>query len=237
MNLSFYSASTGAGAYATGLDVIGNNIANLNTTGFKAKRGSFTDLLYSNINAAEDENTKIVQGSGSRLDKTDTDFRNGTMIETRNPLDFSIVGSGFFKLSDPATEEISYTRDGSFHLSQQANGTFYLCASNGKWVLDSASRPIILNSSQDEVHPGVFDFLRKDGHVSIGDNEFTATAASGEPLILVDTSLLQQGTLESSNVDMGEQFTKIVETQRAYQGILKMIQTSDEIENVINTLR
>lgn len=237
MEMSFYSAATGAGSYALNLDIIGNNIANTNTVGFKAKRGSFTDLLYSNMNSPADQDTKIRQGSGGRLEKSDTDFRSGTLIKTNNKLDFAIVGSGFFKLSDPATDEISYTRDGSFHLSQQADGNFYICAGNGKWVLDSTDQPIVVQAFDDEFVPGVFDFLRTDGHINIGNNEFAPTAASGDPIVVTDSALIQRGVLESANVDMGEQFTKIVETQRAYQSVLRMVQTADEITNTINTLR
>lgn len=239
MNQSFYSAAVGAGAQQARLNVIGNNFANINTHGFKTNNTVFSGLIYSNINAANGEVTNLRAGSGSRLEKTDTDFESGAFIETRMPFDYMIVGDGFFALYDPATEATTYTRDGGFRLSEQADGRMYLASDDGKWVLDRNNEPIVVTNERDDLPVAVFGFAVKNGIIHSGGSEFTTVAKNGEPILLNgnEEQILQRGYLENSNVSMQSEMAKVIETQRAYQYALKMIQTSDEVETTINSLR
>lgn len=253
MNLSFYTGAVGAGGCQARMDVIGNNLANMSTTGYKAKRASFADLIYSNIMEPAGQDTKLKQGSGSRLIKADTNFNPSALQITGREYDYAILGDGFFALYNPETEEISYTRDGSFRLSLQQDGSFYLTSGNGKWVMDPDSNPIVIGQPQTEdeeadlfeeavpidreIHVGVFDFDMKFGMENIGNNEYIPTAKNGQPIVRLDQALIEQGALEEANVDMADEFTQIIRTQRAFQAALRMVQTSDEIETTINGLR
>ncbi|MCI8342654.1 MAG: flagellar hook-basal body protein [Firmicutes bacterium] len=240
MNFSFYSASVGAQTHEKRMQVLANNIANVNTNGFKAKNGIFTDLVYKNMNAPEDERTQLTYGVGVKMLKDDTDFAQGHLQETGIELDFALVDNGFFALQEPATGEISYTRCGSFIRSyQQSNGNFYLASANGKWVLDSQGRPITINNIHDDVNVGVFIFDQKNGMLNIGQNEFQPVEKN-TPLTSVDgieSGIVVRGVLEASNVDFAKELSRVIESQRAYQMSLKMVQTSDEIANTINNLR
>lgn len=239
MDLSFYSAAVGAGAQQAKLNVIGNNFANINTHGFKTKNAVFSNLMYSNMNAANGEATNLKVGSGSRLEKTDTNFDSGAFIETSMPFDYMIVGDGFFGLYNPATQATTYTRDGGFRLSEQADGRFYLTSDDGKWVLGKNNEPIVVTNERQELPVGVFGFAIKNGMSSSGGSEFTLAGKNGQPILRNgnEEKILQRGYLENSNVSMQSEMAKVIETQRAYQYALKMVQTSDEIETTINSLR
>ncbi len=136
MDISFYTAGVGAKAHQSKLDVIGNNIANVNTTAYKAQNAGFVDLLYSNIRDTAGTNTSLKVGSGTRVEKTDINFEGSGVQATDNPTDYAIIGSGFFAVQDPATNEVYYTRDGSFQHSLRNDGEFYLTTANGELVLD-----------------------------------------------------------------------------------------------------
>lgn len=237
MNLSFYSAAIGAGSQQAKLDVIANNIANISTTGFKRKAANFSDLMYTNMNAVPEQATNLVQGSGVRLNKVDLDYEPGAYTETGIGSDYAIMGSGFFKLYDPDSESYTYTRDGSFIMSLQNNGDFYLASNEGKWVMDPENRPLVVYNINDKPNIGVFDFNQKNGMQSEGENELQVVNKNGEELLVTDEKKVRQGMLESSNVDMAGEFTRVIETQRAYQYALRMVQTSDEVEGIYNALR
>ncbi|QHI71928.1 flagellar hook-basal body protein [Aminipila terrae] len=257
MDISFYTAGAGARAQQSKLDVIGNNMSNVNTTAYKSQSAGFADLLYSNIRDDANKNTQLKVGSGVRLEKTDSNFASGGPQATDNPTDYMIVGSGFFAVQDPGTNEIFYTRDGNFRRSIRSDGNFYLATANGELVLDSDLKPINLspkktknsannsntsNNSKDskdmeEVkEPGVFDFKIKDGMLLKGNNLFSPVAKNGQP-VLQENAKVEKGYLELSNVEVSSEMSKLIETQRAYSMSLKMIQTSNEIEEVINNLR
>ena len=109
MNLSFYNGALGARMQQEKLNVIGNNVANVNTEGFKSKNPVFSNLIYMNMNAGENANTRLRAGAGVRLEKTDTNMEAGTLIETGNPLNFTIAGEGLFALRNPADNSTLYT--------------------------------------------------------------------------------------------------------------------------------
>lgn len=233
MNLSFYSASVGATAQQAKLDVLANNFANINTEGYKTKNSTFSDLLYTTTAGAQEG--AVERGSGTRLDNTYSIFDAGTYIETDSKLDFYIDGRGFFALEDPKTEEVVYTRNGNFAKAQMGQD-FYLASEDGYFVLDKGGNPIKLNGlADDEIKPAVYDFGILEGIRSAGESNYAPTERNGTA-VLSDVEAIQ-GKLESSNVDISKEMTKVIETQRAYQYALKMVQTSDEVETTINSLR
>ena len=233
MNLSFYSASVGAMAQQSKLDVVANNFANINTEGYKTKNSTFSDLLYTTTEGAQGDD--VQRGSGTRLDNTYSVFEAGTYIDTDSKLDFYIDGRGFFALKNPATEEVVYTRNGNFSRAQM-DEDFYLTSGDGYFVLDENGNNIRLNDLEDdEIKPAVYDFGILNGITSAGDSNYAPTQRNGEA-VLSNVGVMQ-GRLESSNVDISKEMTKVIEAQRAYQYALRMVQTSDEIQTTINTLR
>ena len=138
---------TGAQTQQKRMDVIANNLSNLSTTGFKSRQGAFSELIYQNMNAAEGEDTRLLRGAGARMVKADADFSQGVVTPTGMDLDYAIDGDGFFALYDPLTEEISYTRNGHFSLSEQVDGSFMLVSDTGKWVLNSQGQPNNMRSA------------------------------------------------------------------------------------------
>jgi len=238
MNLSFYTAATGARAHQTRMDIIGNNIANINTEGFKSKNAGFVDLLYERYFAAATEDPET--GVGVRVETTNTLFTQGGVIPTGGAHDFAIMGDGFFSVFDNATGEIYYTRNGNFVLSNFSNDTnmFYLVNQMGHIVLDREFGLISVDTSDEnqEIMPGVFDFNIQDGLVRSGNNLFQTTPKNGEPF-LNDESRVVRGYIEMSNVDLAQEMSRVIEAQRAFQLSIRMVQTSDEVENTIINLR
>ena len=233
MNMSFYSATTGAIAHQSKLDVVANNMANVNTYGYKTKSASFSDLIYNNLVGSETEDSDIKMGSGVKLDKTNISFEKGNMNISDSNLDFYIEGRGFFGLQNPQTKEIVYTTNGNFVMSER-NNEFYLTSKEGYLVLGQDGQPIVLNNSE-EIKPAVYEFARNEELMSIGNTNFVPYNRTVVPT-MVDTTV-RQGMLESSNVDISQEMVKVIEAQRAYQYSLKMIQTSDEVQSIINSLR
>ncbi len=237
MDISFYTAGVGAKAQQSKLDVIGNNMANANTTAYKAQNAAFVDLLYSNIRDSEETNTQLKVGSGVRTEKTDINFNGGALKPTENPMDYTIIGSGFFAVQNPETNEIFYTRDGSFQYSLRQDGEFYLTTGNGELVLDDNFNKInIEDIKEEDKKPAVFDFKIEDGLRLEGNNLFSVTPKNGEPILKEDAKV-ETGYLELSNVEISNEMVKLIEAQRAYSMSLKMVQTSNEIEEIINNLR
>lgn len=239
MNLSFYTSVLGAGGQQDKINVIGNNIANSNTVGFKSENPVFSDLLYQNLNAEANQptNAELRTGSGARLDKTDTLFDQGALTQTDNPLDYAIAGDGFFAVQSPQTGEIQYTRDGSFIQSRRGD-EFYLAASDGWLVLDPNMQPIVVQDRQDRQNLGVFSFPIKNGLVHAGNNRFIAQEKNGQPeAVFTNYDNLKQKSLERSSARLEREMPELVEAQRAYQYSLRMLRTSDEIEQTLNSLR
>ena len=262
MNLSFYNGALGARMQQEKLNVIGNNVANVNTEGFKSKNPVFSNLMYMNMNAGENANTRLRAGAGVRLEKTDTNMEAGTLIETGNPLNFTIAGEGLFALRNPADNSTLYTRNGSFIRSERADGEFYLATNEGHLVLGKDNNPIkVLERAEEdfgeedfgdegdfgdeEAAPGepplkdriaVFRFDNYNDMTNVGSNKFIPVEKNGYP-VLDRQAQLMEGTLESSNVDFAQEMVRMLETQRAYQYAIRMITTSDEIEGTINSLR
>ncbi len=242
MDISFYTAGTGAKSQQKKLDVVANNLANVNTYGYKAQKEMFVDLLYSNVREPETTDTQLRVGSGVRIETTDVDHRPGGYNATDNQTDFAINGNGFFAVKNPRTNEIFYTRDGSFKQSRFQDGKFYLTTSNGELVLDRNFEKIellpkgTLASEFAKNSPAVFDFAIKDGMLRKGDNLFSPVPKNGAPIYKPDVTVTR-GYVEASNVDAGNEMVRMIEAQRAYSMSLKMIQTSNELEQTIESLR
>ena len=237
MNMSFYTAALGAVGQQEKMNVIANNIANVNTDGFRSKNAVFSDLMYYNMRDEQGADTRVKAGSGIAMGRTDTDFSESSMAPTGGNTDFAISGRGFFMLQDPNTQAVSYSRNGKFNMSLRADG-FYHVNDNLKLVLDENRNPIRLDEEGivGGARPGIYTFPVQQGMLNTGNNELTATEKNGEPVLSADAEL-RQGYLEQSNVNLADEMSKTIECSRAYSYVLKMIQTSDEIEQVINSLR
>lgn len=238
MDTSFYTGARGVRTQQARMDVLSNNISNLNTTGYRMHSSAFLDLLYYNMRAPENQLTTLKAGTGVVQERTDIDFATpGGVTPTAQPLDYALMDAeGFFMLRDPLTNEITYTRNGHFSASLQANGTFLLINDDGKRVLDANRRQIQVVDGKASVDPGVYTFRNTNGMLAVGDNEFSPVAKNGAP-IRVQSPNMRSGYLEMTNVDLAEEYAKVVEASRAYSYALKMVQTSDEVEQTINSLR
>ncbi|MDF2567474.1 MAG: flagellar basal-body rod protein FlgG [Oscillospiraceae bacterium] len=230
----FYSAGSGLRTQQTALDNAANNIANVNTTGYKKQSLSFSDLLYSNLATPEGnapQNLKV--GNGVRETQADTLFTQGGVQQTGGILDFAITANGFFGVLSP-DGTVRYTRDGSFKISPEQQGN-YLVTADGGYVLDKNGNKI-LAESQDLINQiGVFDFANPYGLQQAGNNMFEKTGISGNAVGI--TGQLHNGYLEYSNVELADEMSSLISIQKAYQFNAKLIQTADEIENITNNLR
>ena len=143
MYSSFYAAAQGAIGQQSRMDVISNNLANINNYGYKPKTGVFQDLMYYNLNNWQGDETRIQAGTGITLEKADTNFAPSGFDMTERDYDFAIINDGFFMMRNPVTNEITYTRNGRFSLSQRGDD-FYLVNDAENLVLDRNRNPIRL---------------------------------------------------------------------------------------------
>ncbi|SET95563.1 flagellar basal-body rod protein FlgG [Lacrimispora sphenoides] len=256
MNQSFYIGALGALNQQTKLNVVSNNIANVNTTGFKPQYSVFSDLIYAQTRSSQG-GSAAQTGSGTRVDLLKSDMTAMPYKETGLENDHAIEGEGFFMLKDPVTGTITYSRDGHFQLSMMGDN-YYLVNSSGKRVLNMDQqeitypvKPAVYPGSEEEIEEeeeeleedehdpkaiGVYTFARRDGISDIGNNEYTVTDKNGAPILLENAKVIK-GAEEVSGTDFAQEMTRMMEAQRAYSYSLKMVQTSDEIETTINTLR
>lgn len=240
MNQSFYTAALGAQQQMLRLNVQGNNIANVNTYGYKGEKPSFQRLMYGMIRGQE---AQIPRGTGGKVSGTVTDLSDGIMMETGREQDYAIAGDGYFALYEPSTGEISYTRDGSFTLSMYQEPdeegvlqkVYYLSDGEGRQVLDTMGYPIVVTDPLARQPVGTFVFIYEDGLRHAGGGRFTAEGKSQE--VWVGNAKVVQGFLEGSNVDLATEISKVIEAQRSYSYALRMVQTSDELETTVNNLK
>jgi len=243
MNSSILTGATGAIAQQKKMDIIANNVAAVNSAGYKPKVACFAELMQYNMhNRAEATNSRQAL-VGVKLEKDDTNFAPSGLAATDSQLDFAITGDGFFKLRNPATQEISYTRFGHFIMSKDPsrNNEFYLITDQGRRVLDADGQDIMVTLNKDGQYElstdvAVYRFAQKNGMLSVGRNEFVPTAKNGEPYLSAESRAVS-GYLEQSGTDVSYEFTKMVEAQRAYSFAIKLITTSDEVLQTVNQLR
>jgi len=247
MNQSFYMGAVGAHQQLRRLNIHGNNIANVNSYGFKAEKSRFTSLMYQNMLGTEDD--EVPYGVGARLLMTSTDYSQSGGITTGRAQDYMIEGEGFFALADLSTGEITFTRNGAFSMAEYQRATeevdengdpvmetvFCLSDGAGRFVLSREGGLIVMDGPWEEQPVGVFDYSNYDGMVQLDDSRFLPVDKNGN--LWIASGTVHQGMLEMSNTDLAEEITKVIESQRAYGLALKLVQTSDEIETTINGLR
>ncbi len=258
MNPALWVAKTGLDAQQTRLAVVSNNLANVNTTGFKRSRAVFEDLLYQNIRqvgAQSSQNTQLPSGlslgTGVRPVATEKLFTQGNLVQTSNPLDMAIQGRGFFQVNTP-DGTLAYTRDGSFQVDAQGQ----MVTSNGYILQPAITVPqstISVTIGSDGVVSALVagstaptqignlqlaDFINPTGLQPIGENLYRESTASGSPQTgtpgLTGLGTLVQGSVESSNVNVVEELVNMIETQRAYEMNSKAISTADQMLQYVN---
>jgi len=253
MNPALWISKTGLDAQQTRLSVISNNLANVNTTGFKRDQAIFQDLIYQNkrqVGGQTTENTRLPSGlslgTGVRVVATEKLHTQGNITQTGKPLDMAILGRGFFQIQQ-ADGSVSYTRDGTFQLD--VNGQ--VVTSQGQLLQPSLIIPsdtqsitigqdgvvsVITGNDTSPTQIGniqLADFVNPSGLQPEGNNLFTETASSGSPLIgtpgLNGIGNLESGSVETSNVNVVEELVNMIETQRAYEMNSKVISTTDQM--------
>lgn len=259
---SLYTAATGMSAQDLNIDTISNNLANVSTTGFKAQRVNFQDLMYINLKPAgtptsPETNTPIgLQiGEGVMPVATQRIFTQGPVQNTNNPLDILIEGQqGFFQVTLP-DGQTAYTRDGSFQQDGNgnivtANGYFLdppvqIPAETSQIQITSAGQIMVqVAGSTQQTQIGQLEltqFVNPAGLEAIGNNLFIQTAASGEPIQGTPSSVgfpsVQQGSLESSNVDVVTEMVNLIVAQRAYEMNSKTISTADDMMETLANMK
>jgi flagellar basal-body rod protein FlgG len=250
---SLWISKTGLDAQQTNMDVTANNLANVSTNGFKRARAVFEDLLYQTLRQPGAQSSQQTQlpsglqiGTGVRPVATERIFTQGNLQQTSNPLDVAINGQGFFQVLMP-DGTTSYTRDGSFHSDSQGQ----LVTSSGFQVQPAITIPagaLSVTIARDGVVSvtkagtaattqigslQLANFVNPAGLQSMGENLYVETAASGTPNTNAPGSnglgLLNQGYVETSNVNVVEELVNMIQIQRAYEINSKAITTSDQM--------
>ena len=261
------SASSALSALSTGLDVIANNLANVNTQGFKGSRANFQDLLYIEKaqpgveNANDDQRpTGLYVGLGVKVSGTQLDFTQGAPIPTERELDLLIDGPGFFQVGiedERAEGGVAYTRAGNFTLN--SDGEIVLANDQGRRLEPTITVPedavgiqvsntgavyAIFAGDADSAQIGEIElagFVNPAGLKQLGENLYAETEASGPPLTgepgIGGLGTLQQGFLENSNVDPTRELIELIKTQRAFEMNSQSIRAADETLQTVTQLR
>jgi flagellar basal-body rod protein FlgG len=259
MNPALRTAATGMMAQQTRTEVIANNLANVNTTGFKRSRAQFQDLLYQTIQGTTvlgtaDANTQsaVQVGRGTHLAGVVRQNSQGTLEQTSRPLDVAIEGEGFFQVQLP-NGNTAYTRDGGFQISDQG----VLTTNGGAQIVPgirippeaadvSISRTGVVSytgKNAETIELGRIEIARfpnPTGLLSQGENLLTETPASGTPITGFPTDegmgQLIQGSLEGSNVEVVQEMVDMITAQRAYELNSKTLKATDEMSQVANQI-
>lgn len=250
---ALYISASGLRSEQKQIDVISNNVANMQTPGFKRGRVNFVDVatagVAANLGAPMESN-----GNGTRIHSTSTIFTGGDMRATQNPLDLAIDGAGFFEL-EAENGGVVYTRDGQFRIDAEG----YLVTVQGLRLSqpiqipnDASNVRIAQNGEVTAVLAGdtersvlgnieLTTFAAEDMLASVGDNRYTANDAAGAPSYgrpgETGFGTMQQGFVELANVEMVEEMSALVLAQRAYQLNARVLQAADQILETINNLR
>jgi len=258
MNQALWVAKTGLDAQQTRMAVVSNNLANVNTTGFKQGRAVFEDLLYQTVRQAGGQTSQdtllpsgMNLGTGVRVVATEKLFTQGSVLRTENALDVAISGRGFFQVERP-DGTIAYSRDGNFQRNDQGD----LVTVSGYRIQPGITIPdqaqsitigldgtvsVQLAGQASPTQVGsleIVDFINPVGLQPVGENLFIETAASGTPQPGTPgqngLGQLEQGALEGSNVNVVSELVNMIETQRAYEMNSKAISTNDQMMQYIN---
>ena len=258
---ALYTAATGMNAQDINVATISNNIANVNSTGYKKSRAEFQDLLYQNlrlVGTLSPNGNQIPTGSqlglGTKLGSVAKIYTQGDFIQTQNQLDMAITGKGFFQIALP-DGTIAYTRAGSFKM----NNTGQVVTADGLPLEPAITIPqdalqisVDQNGSVAVTQPGAVaptvlgtiqlaTFQNQAGLQAIGNNAFQQTDASGAPTVgnpnSDDRGKTQQGFLEMSNVSVVEEMVNLISAQRAYEMNSRTVQTADEMLQTANNMK
>lgn len=257
---SLYTAASGMEAQQLNLDNIANNLANASTAGFRGRRLQFQDLIYQDMvtpGSAATQQTNVPGGLeiglGTRTASTEILPTQGDYVNTGNPLDVVIQGQGFFQVRRP-TGDIAYTRGGNFHL----NETRQLVTPDGDPIEPAITIPsdaltisIGADGTVSVTEPGQTQaqqvgslqlalFPNPGGLLSLGNNLFFPTTASGQPIVgqpggADGIGTLQQGMLEQSNVDVVGEFVQMILAQRSYEANSRVVRAADEMWQNLNS--
>jgi flagellar basal-body rod protein FlgG len=258
MNIALWSAKTGLDAQNTQMAIIANNLANANTTGFKSDRAAFQDLMYQNVRQVGAQSTQNTQystgltlGTGVRIVATQKNYAQGSVTQTNGALDLSVSGRGFFQITMP-DGTLAYTRDGSLSLDNQGN----VVTASGYPLSPALTVPAGTQSmtvGADGVVTAVSaagkttqigqvqlaDFVNEEGMSPQGNNLLIESAASGAPQTGTPGTnglgTVQQGSLETSNVNTVTELVNMIECQRAYEMNSKAITTTDQMLQYLTT--
>lgn len=255
-------AATGMAAQQTRVEVISNNIANVNTTAYGARRAEFADLHYQILRAAGEsastDGTVVPEGVqlglGVRTSAVSVDTNQGVLKQTGGDLDIAVEGRGLFEVTLPSGES-AYTRDGQF--SRSPDGVIVTAQGyplSGNITVPAEARSVSINaqgqvfaSFDGQTQPqqigqiNLVTFINQSGLEPLGDNLYRETPASGQPTVGIPgdqgRGTLRQNYLESSNVDVVSQITELIEAQRGYELNAKVITAVDQILAATNQVR
>lgn len=257
---AFYSAASGMQAQQLNIDTVSNNLANVNTAGFKRMRTEFQDLLYQTLRApgaasslSSEYPSGLQLGLGTQVVANTRLFQQGDFKQTGNPLDLVIEGSGFFVVLQPNGEQ-AYTRAGGFHLDREGS----LVTSDGLKLdpqitvpQDALTIAVAPDGTVTVTQPNqpepqqignieLANFINPAGLRALGRNLFVQTAASGEPIVGTageeGLGTLNQGFVEQSNVSVVEEMVNLIIAQRAYEANSRAIKTADNMLMEANQL-
>ena len=259
MNLALWSAKTGLDAQNTQMSVIANNLANSNTTGFKADRATFQDLMYQNVQQVGAQSTQNTQystglslGTGVKIAATEKNFSQGSVLQTGGTLDLSITGQGFFQITMP-DGTLAYTRDGSFSMDSTGNvvtASGYPLSPAITVPVGSQSVTVGSDGTVSVTAPGaskattvgqvqLANFINVQGLQPAGNNLLVESGSSGSPQVgapgLNGLGTLAQGSLETSNVNTVTELVNMITCQRAYEMNSKAISTTDQMLQYLTT--
>jgi flagellar basal-body rod protein FlgG len=255
------TAASGMAAQQMNIDNIANNLANVNTTGFKRTKLEFQDVLYQNYRRAGTSTavgtrvpTNLAIGYGVKPIATNREFSVGDLTQTGNPLDLAISGNGFFQIEMP-DGTTGYTRDGSFKISPDGD----LVTSDGFFLTPGITIPedassvavsmdgdvsVLIVGSNDPQSVGNIElarFVNPAGLSAIGHNLYIETPVSGDPILGTPSQdglgKIDQGYLEMSNVRVVDEMVNMIVAQRSYEINSKVIQTGDDMAQVANNLK
>ena len=265
--IALHSASTGLSALSSELDIIANNLANVNTFGFKSSRANFQDLLYAEKSQPGVENANgdqrpigLYVGLGTKISGTQLNFQQGPAERTDRPLDILIEGDGFFVVAvEPDLGGLAYTRSGNLTLNE--NRELVLASDQGRRLEPPVAIPegvardaisISADGTISVIEPGGFEtnpigqleitrFANPAGLRPIGENLYLPSTATGPPITgepgVDGRGSILQGVLEGSNVDPVTELVTLIKTQRAFEMNSQVIQAADETLQTIGNLR
>ena len=261
MMRAMWSAAAGMNVQQFNMDTISNNLANVNTTGFKKARAEFQDLLYQTVNLAGTASSSstsipsgIQMGHGAKLQSLQRQYSTGNLRQTSNRFDMAIEGDGFFKVTQP-DGTLAYTRDGGFTTDQNGalvNAAGYMLEPQITIPSDALSVTIAPDGTVSVTQPGqsqpqqvgqitLSHFVNPSGMNQLGRNLMQPTLASGDAIDGVPGTdgmgTVNQGFLEVSNVDVAEEMVNMIIGQRAYEANSKTIRTVDDMLSLLNQLK